>query len=333
MPAPSTHPHAGALSSARIDSYLLERSRLVERSDVERNFHILYQLTAGSSPDERAILDISADAQAYTYLRTNSKASGPSLAIGAHDFKRTREAMSTFAVGDAQQAAVFRALAALIHLGNVELEAVNAAGGQDGATVPPRSAEPLKRAAELMRIPAEFVADALCTRTISAGGGADLARLPQSASAARSVRDALAKAVYGAVFDGMLMRVNASLGAGAKGAADDDAALRLGILDMFGFENLPTNSFEQLLINYANETLQVLAPPSLLIRATCHSTTSQSSRAIPLRQAHFSSHLIVLEQAEYAKEGVACADIRIDDNSAVLRTLLDKPAGANYTRD
>ena len=37
------------------------------------------------------------------------------------------------------------------------------------------------------------MADALCTRTISAGGGADLARMPQSASAARSVRDALAK--------------------------------------------------------------------------------------------------------------------------------------------
>ena len=37
----------------------------------------------------------------------------------------------------------------------------------------------------------------------------------------------------------------------------------------------------------------------------------------------------MLEQAEYAKEGVACADIHIDDNSAVLKALLDKPAGQN----
>ena len=65
-------------------------------------------------------------------------------------------------------------------------------------------------------------------------------------------RDALAKALYAALFASLVARVNASLAAGRGGARGTS----LSILDIYGFECFLANSFEQLMINYANERLQ-----------------------------------------------------------------------------
>ena len=76
-------------------------------------------------------------------------------------------------------------------------------------------------------------------------------RRPLRLDAAEDSRDALAKAVYAALFRWLVTRVNAFLAVGKK-----ISGTSLSILDIYGFECFMENSFEQLCINYANERLQ-----------------------------------------------------------------------------
>ena len=69
----------------------------------------------------------------------------------------------------------------------------------------------------------------------------------------------------------------------------------LGLLDIYGFENLTTNSFEQLIINYCNEKLH----------------------------HHVTDALLKEEQEEYVYEGLEWNPIPYVDNSAVC-DIIDK---------
>ncbi|KAG8212760.1 hypothetical protein J437_LFUL019715, partial [Ladona fulva] len=70
-----------------------------------------------------------------------------------------------------------------------------------------------------------------------------------------ATRDALAKGLYSRIFDWIVNRADKILLSYHPSNLEDDT-LAVGLLDIFGFENFPRNSFEQLCINVANEQMQ-----------------------------------------------------------------------------
>ena len=71
----------------------------------------------------------------------------------------------------------------------------------------------------------------------------------------KDIRDAFAKGIYGRLFVLIVKKINTAIFKQELKFSDKCA---IGVLDIFGFENFDTNSFEQFCINYCNEKLQQL---------------------------------------------------------------------------
>lgn len=274
---------------AGITNYLLEKSRCVRQSAGERNYHIFYQLCAGCSAEEREALSLGA-ATDFEYLAHSGCVSIPGLDDAA-EFQATRQAFRTLGLRHGEDAACLRVLAAVLHLGNVEFEEAGEAGHDDEARV--ANVDVVAVAASLLDVSPEQLSSALVTRVRGSPSGSVI-MTPLNVRQADDCRDALAKAVYGHLFDALIGMINASLEV-AEGAW----ARFMGILDIYGFENLDVNSFEQLFINYANEKLQFL----------------------------FNESVFVSEEKEYRAEGVEFTRTVFPDNSTCLSLVEAKPAG------
>ena len=58
----------GVIEGAKIEQYLLEKSRLVHQLQGERNYHVFYRMLAGMSHSDLAKLKLKKDPRAYSYL-------------------------------------------------------------------------------------------------------------------------------------------------------------------------------------------------------------------------------------------------------------------------
>ncbi|PPD90210.1 hypothetical protein GOBAR_DD12831 [Gossypium barbadense] len=232
----------GRISGAAVRTYLLERSRVVQITDPERNYHCFYQLCASGKDAEKYKLGHPSH---FHYLN-QSKTYDLEGVSNAEEYMKTRRAMDIVGISHEEQEAIFCTLAAILHLGNVEFSP----GREHDSSVvkDQKSTFHMQMAADLFRCDVNLLLATLCTRTIQTREGSIVKALDCNAAVAS--RDALAKTVYARLFDWLVDKINISVG------QDPNSRVQIGVLDIYGFECFKHNSFEQFCINFANEKLQ-----------------------------------------------------------------------------
>uniref|UniRef100_A0A8C3CKF2 Myosin VA n=1 Tax=Cairina moschata TaxID=8855 RepID=A0A8C3CKF2_CAIMO len=226
---------------ANMRTYLLEKSRVVFQAEEERNYHIFYQLCASAALPEFKTLRLG-NANYFHY----TKQGGSPVIDGVDDAKEmvnTRQACTLLGISDSYQMGIFRILAGILHLGNVEF----ASRDSDSCAIPPKH-DPLTIFCDLMGVEYEEMAHWLCHRKLATATETYIK--PISKLHAINARDALAKHIYANLFNWIVDHVNKALHSTVKQHSF------IGVLDIYGFETFEINSFEQFCINYANEKLQ-----------------------------------------------------------------------------
>jgi len=282
--------NTGNLVKCDTETYLLEKSRVAIRGDGERNFHIFYYITTLLNDEEKSKLHLTC-ASDFAYLgRGNTKAvytTNPVLHNDKEEFAAMEDAFVNLGFTMDDRWNLYSSMAAILHLGNIEIESVEATGG---SVVSTRSSDTIEKAAELLGISAaeEELKHGL-TKNVKLINGKPTDFI-YNRKKAIGARDALAKDIYGKVFDWLRVTLNEKM----SGTSNSDMEYpAIGMLDIFGFEEFKNNSFEQLCINFANEKLQQI----------------------------FNKHTFDLEAKTYQEEGIPYQVVEYADNQPLLDML------------
>lgn len=231
----------GEPTGADITNYLLEKSRVVGQITNERNFHIFYQFTKGASSQYQQLYGIQ---KPETYVYTSrSKCFDVDGIDDVAEFQDTLNAMKIIGLSQAEQDEIFRMLAAILWIGNIQFSEDESGWAQ----VTDKSV--VDFVAYLLEVTPEQVIHAITIKVLTPRSG-EVIESTSNPSQAAATRDALSMAIYSNLFDWIVERMNRSL------KSKQGSANTIGILDIYGFEIFEKNSFEQLCINYVNEKLQ-----------------------------------------------------------------------------
>ncbi|XP_049529679.1 myosin heavy chain, muscle isoform X21 [Anopheles darlingi] len=232
---------SGKLAGADIETYLLEKARVISQQSLERSYHIFYQLMSGSVKGLKEICLLSNNINDYNIV-SQGKTTIPSVDDG-EEMQITDEAFNVLGFTQEEKDNIYKITSAVMHMGRMQFkqkgreEQAEADGTEDG-----------DRVAKLLGVVTDDLYKNLLKPRIKVGN--EFVTKGQNKDQVTNSVGALCKGIFDRVFKWLVKKCNETLDTKQK------RAQFIGVLDIAGFEIFDYNGFEQLCINFTNEKLQ-----------------------------------------------------------------------------
>ncbi|XP_074040833.1 myosin heavy chain isoform X42 [Leptinotarsa decemlineata] len=231
----------GKLAGADIETYLLEKARVISQQSLERSYHIFYQIMSGAVAGVKEKCLLSNDIYDYNYV-SQGKVTIPNVDDG-EECALTDEAFDILGFTQEEKDNVYKITAAVMHMGCMKFKQ---RGREEQAE--PDGTEEGERVGKLLGVDTAALYQAFVKPRIKVGN--EFVTQGRNVNQVSYSVGAMSKAMFDRVFKFLVKKCNETLDTKQK------RQHFIGVLDIAGFEIFDYNGFEQLCINFTNEKLQ-----------------------------------------------------------------------------
>ncbi|XP_026297939.1 myosin heavy chain, muscle isoform X18 [Apis mellifera] len=232
---------SGKLAGADIETYLLEKARVISQQALERSYHIFYQMMSGSVPGLKEMCCLTNDIHDYVFV-SQGKTTIPNVDDG-EECTLTDQAFDVLGFTQEEKNDIYKITAAVMHMGGMKFkqrgreEQAEADGTEEG-----------ERVAKLLGCDCADLYKNLLKPRIKVGN--EFVTQGRNKDQVAYSVGAMSKAMFDRLFKWLVKKCNETLDTKQK------RQHFIGVLDIAGFEIFDYNGFEQLCINFTNEKLQ-----------------------------------------------------------------------------